>query len=71
MKEVIDVEFSKEQIKFMHGIGISIDFTKPLQESAYEAIEEKVALHLQKAGFDQDYKPTKDGIMCESILDML
>ncbi len=63
--------FSKNQIEFMKEIGISVDFSKQLSDADYEAIEEKVAEHLQKNGFDKDYLPTEDGKMCESILDAL
>lgn len=70
MERVIDM-FSKKQIEFMHKIGISINSFDNLTDSDYEQIETKVSEHLQKKGFDKDYSPTKDGEMCESILDML
>ena len=37
----------------------------------YETIEQKVSEYLQKQGFNADYTPTPEGIICESILDML
>ena len=71
MKGVIDMAFSNDQIEFMKKIGISVDFSKDLSDADHEAIEEKVAEHLQKSGFDKDYLPTEEGKMCESILDEL
>jgi len=64
------MKFTTEQVAFMEQIGISIDFSKPLHNGDYEQIEEKVSTHLQQYGFDKDYMPTKDGAMCESILDV-
>ena len=61
--------FKKEQIDFMHKIGLKIDFSKPLSEEDFEMIEDKVSFYLQKHGFDKDYNTNKTGRMCESILD--
>lgn len=71
LKGVIDMTFSKNQIEFMKKIGISVDFSKKLSDADIEIIEDKVSEHLQKSGFDKDYMPTKEGKMCESILDLL
>lgn len=55
----------------MKQIGISINsFDSPSDEEV-ALIEDKVSEHLQKKGFAKDYSATKDGQMCESILDML
>ena len=71
MERVIDMKFSENQIEFMKKIGISINFSGNLSDSDYELIEEKVSEHLQKNGFDENYEPTEEGRMCESILDLL
>lgn len=63
--------FSKNQIAFMKSIGIPIDFSKRLTTVDYEVIEERVAEYLQKNGIDKDYLPSKEGKLCEEILDML
>jgi hypothetical protein len=68
---VFDMAFNNEQIKFLNQIGLSIDFSKDLSDADYEKIEEVVSAHLQKNGFDKQYKPTEEGKMCESILDIL
>ena len=65
------MKFNENQIAFMRKIGISITFSETLSDKDILLIEEKVSEHLQKHGFDSEYKPTKDGEMCESILDML
>ena len=63
--------FSQEQMDFMNRIGISIDFSKGLRDGDDELIEEQVSAYLQKNGFDKNYKPTAEGEMCETILDMI
>jgi len=65
------MKFNQNQIEFLKRIGVSINLSDSLSDSDYELIETKVSEHLQKQGFDKDYEPTKDGKMCESILDML
>lgn len=65
------MKFNEKQIEFMRKIGISITFSETLSDKDSLLIEEKVSEHLQKHGFDSEYKPTKDGEMCESILDIL
>ena len=63
--------FEKDQISFMQKMGITIDFSRSLTETEYQEIEEKVAIYLQIFGFDKNYNPTAEGLMCESILDRL
>lgn len=62
--------FTYEQKKFMENIGITVNFDR-MADTDYIEIEDKVSTYLQRKGFDADYKPTKDGLMCESILDNL
>ena len=62
--------FNNKQKEFMKEIGISVNFDH-LTDDDYIAIEETVSERLQKNGFDKDYNPTDEGLMCESILDEL
>lgn len=62
--------FSEAEKVFLKSIGINANFNK-ISDDEFATIEEKVSIHLQKKGFDEDYKPTKEGLMCESILDKL
>nr|DAW81117.1 MAG TPA: hypothetical protein [Caudoviricetes sp.] len=62
--------FNEEQIEYMKKIGISLKFDN-LSEDDYINIEDKVSEHLQKYGYDEDYEPTDDGKICESILDLI
>ncbi len=68
---VFKMAFNKDQIKLLNKIGVSIDFSKDLTDADYESIEESVSSYLQKNGFDKNYQPTEEGMVCESILDML
>ena len=63
--------FNRDQITSMNKIGISVDFSKALSDADYESIEENVSEYLQKHGFDENYLPTEEGTMCETILDSL
>ena len=65
------MQFNNNQIEFLKEIGLSNISFNDLTDADYVIIEEKVTEHLQKNGFDAEYMPTKVGIMCESILDML
>lgn len=62
--------FSKAEKEFLKSIGINTNFDK-ISDEEFVTIEEKVSDHLQKKGFDEEYRPTKEGLMCESILDKL
>lgn len=64
-----NIKFNKNQIEFMKKIGLSIDFLKKITDSDIEIIEEKVSDYLQRKGFDENYEPTDEGKICESILD--
>ena len=68
--EGVTYMFSSEQKKFMKSIGIPVNFDM-LSDDDYVAIEESVSEYLQQHGFDKNYKPTEEGLMCESILDEL
>lgn len=65
------MKFNDNQIEFMKKIGISINSFDNLSDEDIDLIEDKVSEHLQKRGFNKDYSTTRDGQMCESILDML
>ena len=54
----------------MKRIGLSLDFDN-LSIDDYATIEETVGDHLALHGLDNEYQPTKDGRICESILDRL
>ncbi|MBP9988076.1 MAG: hypothetical protein KBT46_01120 [Ruminococcus sp.] len=59
--------FTKEQIKFIRSLGINANFDNLSRKDLFElenAINDELALN----GFDDTYKPTPTGQMCESIL---
>ena len=62
--------FNNEQINFMKKIGLLINFKKP-SDKEFTQIEETTSRYLQEKGFDDNYNPTKEGIICEEILDIL
>lgn len=59
--------FTESQISFMKELGIHANFSTPTVDEI-EQIEDSVSWWLQKYGFDENYFPTADGEMCESIL---
>lgn len=65
------MKLNKQQVEFIRKLGLNINPNRPLTDDEESMVEEKVANHLQVYGFDEEYKPTKEGIMCESILDLL
>lgn len=60
--------FNEEQKCLLEKIGIKLYIDKEPDEAE---IEEKVGDYLIHAGFDENYEPTAEGLLCESILDML
>lgn len=62
--------FSKAEIDFIKSLGIEGDFNN-LSDDMLVKIEDIVSEKLQKSGFDEDYKITDIGKICESILDKL
>lgn len=62
--------FNKKEIEFIQSLGIEADFEN-LSDDVLVKIEDIVSEELQKSGFDEDYKITDKGKMCESILDKL
>ncbi len=68
-------EFNNEQITYIKDIlkidnVVSSDATKLTDEQACD-IFDKASVRLMVKGFDENYEPTADGLMCESILDIL
>ncbi len=55
---------SEEQIKFLERIGVD-------PKADLDVIEEKVGDYLTLNCLDENYKPTADGLLCESILDYI
>ena len=53
---------------FIASLGLKLNFDN-LTDDDWGEIEDIVADALQINGFDEDYKATSIGIMCESILD--
>ena len=66
---------SKEQIAYLlsNDIGTNIDLLnlEKLTDDEYCELEDAVTDRLRYCGFDENDEPTKDGIMCESIIDVL
>jgi len=61
--------FTKEQVSFMEGIGLKLDFSA-LSDNDYIKIEEKVG-DAYTSEAQRTNKPTPTILMCESILDKL
>ena len=62
------MKLSVQEKRFLKKINIiSFDF----DDEDILNVEEKVSNYLQKHGFDKNYQPTEDGLICESILDKI
>jgi hypothetical protein len=58
------LKLTEEQMSLMKRIGATLDMPE-------EVIEERVAFWLTTKGFDENYGITKEGRVCESILDLI
>ena len=67
----MNVKFTEDQIAFMRRIGISIDAASVLSDGELADLEDKLQLYYQANGLDEDYSPTPDGRLCESIIELL
>ena len=65
------LNFSPEQIEFIESLNIKVKSFAHLSDKELVEIEENVADYLQIKGFDANYEPTKEGLLCESIIDIL
>lgn len=63
--------FTDEQIRYMKKeLGLDLNFSD-LSDDDWVEIEDVVADRLGRSGFDKDYNPTADGLMCESIINKI
>ena len=61
--------FTKDEIEFMKSIGLDCDFQNlPKEDEYWSEILEAVSDKLMYEGFDENYKPTEIGNICESII---
>ncbi|MGN8627726.1 hypothetical protein [Bulleidia sp. HCP3S3_F2] len=71
----MNTKFSEKQIKYIKDVlneksSISMDASN-LSDEQVCSIFDKATVRLMEHGFDEEYEPTYDGTMCESILDIL
>lgn len=68
------MKLDKEQVEYINNIlNIKFDINTDLNKmDLYKAndIIDALEIRLMKKGFDENYEPTADGLMCESILDV-
>lgn len=62
--------FTNSQIEYMRALGLNINFNN-ISDDEWVEIENAVATKLEISGFDENYEPTEDGKMCESIIDVI
>lgn len=62
--------FNKKQIEFMKKHNLNINFNNPTTNDVYQ-VENVLSKIIQTRGFDEDYHPTDECILCENILDIL
>jgi hypothetical protein len=66
IKEVQErvIFMNETQVNFIQSIGLTKD-------TPMDIIEDRVAKYLETKGFDRNYRPTAEGLICESILDLI
>lgn len=69
LMEKIKQLFNDEQLKMFERLGVAIEDRAYLDGEIIE-LEELIAENLMRGGFDVNYKPNKEGRICESILDI-
>ncbi len=67
------MKLDKEQVEYINNIlNIKFDINTDINKmDLYEAndVIDALEIRLMEKGFDENYEPTIDGLMCESILD--
>ena len=71
----MNTQFSEMQIKYIKNVlnekrSIPMNASQ-LSDEQVCSIFEKTSVRLMMYGFDEEYEPTYNGLMCESILDIL
>ncbi len=69
------MKFSNEQMAYIKNTLnidniVFSDATKLTDDQVCDIVD-KATIRLMRYGFDENYEPTTDGLMCESILDIL
>ncbi len=63
--------FSEEEKQFIHDVlGLDFNYDRPSDDD-WVLLEDKCADKLSLLGLDNEYNPTKIGLICESILDKI
>ena len=62
--------FDKMQKNYLSSLGIEVDLDSPTKEDIRK-IKSAVQEKLDKKGFDQNYNLTPEGVMCQTILEVL
>ena len=62
--------FTNEQMAYIRHLGFNKNIDE-LTDDDWCDLEDLVADRLAYVGFDANYNPTTEGLMCESILDKL
>ena len=67
--EKIRYLFNKEQLNMFKELGRPIEDREYSDDEIIE-LDELISSRLMYSGFDEDYNPTKEGLICESIIDI-
>ena len=60
--------FTEREKTYMRQIGLSDLNFDDLSDDDWARLEDLVGDRLEIAGMDKEYKPTKEGFICEEIL---
>lgn len=62
--------FDKMQKNYLSSLGVEVNLDTPTEEEI-QKIRVAVQETLDKKGFDQNYNLTPEGVMCQTILEVL
>ena len=62
--------FDKMQKNYLSSLGVEVNLDTPTEEEI-QKIKVAVQETLDKKGFDQNYNLTPEGVMCQTILEVL
>lgn len=65
------IKFNESQIVFLNKLNFDFDINTDLTDDQIEIIDDKVSDYFSSNGIGPDDSITDEGLLCESIIDIL